>query len=71
MVNSHMLHHLPEEVHDRFNRVVDDYRDEKQAAQELRRSKLTAGSRQAGAEDDHGGTDTFFAWFSAAMGRRE
>jgi superfamily II DNA or RNA helicase len=59
----HMLRHLPEVVHDRFNQVVDDYRDEKQAAQNLRRSKLAAGPREAGAEDDHGGTDTFFAWF--------
>ena len=59
----YLLHHLPEAVKDRFRRVVDDYRREKQTAQELRRSKLADTSRERGAEDDHGGTDTFFAWF--------
>jgi hypothetical protein len=59
----HIFHRLPEVVRDRFRRVVDDYRREKQAAQDLRRSKLAAGSRESGAEDDYGGSDTFFAWF--------
>jgi len=58
-----MRDRLPEVVGDRFDRVVDEYRTEKQAVQDLRRSRLAAGSREPGAEDDHGGTDTFFAWF--------
>jgi hypothetical protein len=59
----HMRDRLPEVVRDRFKRVVDDYGSEKQAAQDQRRSRLDAGSREQSAEDDHGGTDTFFAWF--------
>ena len=58
----HLRDHLPEAVRDRFQRVVDDYGREKQVAQD-QRFRLDAGSREQNAGDDHGGTDTFFAWF--------
>ena len=59
----YMQDHLPEAVRDRFGRVVNDYHREKQAAQDLRRSKRAAGSPGTGTDGDHGGIDTFFAWF--------
>jgi hypothetical protein len=59
----YMQDHLPEAVRGRFDRVVSDYRRVKQEAQELRQSKRAAGSWKPGTDDDHGGIDTFFAWF--------
>jgi hypothetical protein len=63
----HLRDGLPEAVRDRFNRVIEDYRSEKQAAQDLRRARLASEFPGPG-DDDRGGTDTFFAWFFRGEG---
>ena len=60
---------LPEVVGDRFDAVVERYREEKRVAEQVRQARLAlpVGSTQTTDDDDpgddRGGTDTFFAWF--------
>jgi len=64
----HLREHLAEGVRDRFDQVVVDYRRQKQTALDLHRARLASESSELGDEHDHGGTDTFFAWFFRGEG---
>lgn len=64
---------LPEAVRDRFDAVVRKYRSEKAEIEEARRHRASDFGGPSGPEadldtDDHGGTDTFFAWFFRGEG---
>ena len=64
---------LPPAVRGRFEGVVAAYRKEKADVAEARRARATdiAVNRDPDADlelDDHGGTDTFFAWFFRGEG---
>jgi len=59
---------LPEETHQRFERVVQQYSNEKRAVEDARVAKIRSEEGPQYAEgnldqDNRGGTDTFFAWF--------
>lgn len=64
---------LPEKVLVRFDAVVQKYKQEKRLAETARQARTTAAqaAEAVGADldtDDHGGTDTFFAWFFRGEG---
>jgi hypothetical protein len=55
---------LPEQVHERFERLVARYRTEKSEAEDKRSDEAKGESNgRLDAELDRGGFDTFFAWF--------
>lgn len=62
---------LPAEVQSRLARLFEQYRTERDQARERSDGivEATAG-RLEGDEADHGGTDTFFAWFFRGEGPR-
>jgi hypothetical protein len=59
---------LPAGLHVDFAAVVETYRREKAAADEQRRRRLTRDGGDGDDALDHGGTDTFFAWFFRGTG---
>jgi hypothetical protein len=64
---------LPEAARDRFDAVVRRYRVERAEVEEARHQRASDIGRPTGPDadldtDDHGGTDTFFAWFFRGEG---
>lgn len=59
---------LPTAVRADLDVIVETYRREKAAADEQRRRRLARDGSQADETLDHGGTDTFFAWFFRGNG---
>lgn len=60
----YLRENLPAEVHEKFDSAVAQYREEKRVVDDARQGRMLSDTvARDDAEDDRGGTDTFFAWF--------